>query len=187
MELENITFLEYVNLKDKSLYNYASKFSRKLNTANDLFDIGPFTSLTFGQVKDAQHLFNDGVNWENLFKFVCQLKNTHKKHLAKNKFFELCMFRQYVAEQLNEIYNIELNLFHEVNHTDEAAGIDKLAKFGVMIQIDKLAGGDVLKYDAIKQMPYNLCFTKLLLDKETDLYNMRKNKINLEKSKPRKG
>ena len=176
MEIENITFLEYTNLKDKSLYDYAAQFSRKLNTAKDLFDIGDFTKLTFGQVKDAQYLFSSGVSFEKMFKFVSQVTKDPYNKIAKQRFFDLCMCRRFVEEQLQEIHKLELNIYHETDARDESAGIDRLAKFGVLIQIDSLAGGDVLKYDLIKELPYNLCFTKLLMQKEIDLFNLNKSR-----------
>ena len=40
------------------------------------------------------------------------------------------------------------------------AGINKLDKFGILNTLDNLAKGDILKYDAIRQMPYNVIFDK---------------------------
>ena len=179
MELENITFIQYLNLKDKSIYDYVSNYSRVLNKPEDIFKIGDFTKLTFGQVKDAQFTFKNGVYWHDLINFVSYIKNISHQKISNNKFFTLCKVRRFIEEQLNEIYKLELNIYHDVSNLDESAGIDSLNKYGVLIQIDKLAGGDILKYDAIKNLPYNLCFTKLMMDKDIELYNIQKNKLSL--------
>lgn len=176
MEIENITFIEYVNLKDKSLYNYASNFSRKLNQPKDLFNVGKFSKLTFGQVKDAQYSFNSGVHFENLIKFTCYLKKIKEIDFCKKRFFDICKYRRFIELELDNIYKAEKELYYESSAKDESAGIDKLSKFGVIIQIDQLANGDVTKYEQVKKQPYALCFNKLLMNKEIELYKFNKHK-----------
>lgn len=180
-ELSNITFKEYIELEDKFKYNYVATYSRVLNTANDLFNIGEFNKLTFGQVKDAQTNFQNGVDFKNMLNFVTELKGIKLKRLAKYKFFELCKFRRFIEEQIDHISRIEANLYYQVSALDESAGIDRLAKFGVGIQIDKLALGQVWMYDTVKALPYDIAFFKLLMDKEVADYDMNKN--NMRKTK----
>ena len=42
------------------------------------------------------------------------------------------------------------------------AGIKKLDVFGDLNSIDALAQGDILKWDAIQELPYEVVFTKLM-------------------------
>ena len=44
------------------------------------------------------------------------------------------------------------------------AGINKLDQFGILNTLDNLAKGDVLKYNAIRQMPYNVIFDKQYME-----------------------
>jgi len=44
------------------------------------------------------------------------------------------------------------------------AGINKLDQFGLMNTLDNLAKGDVLKYDEVRQLPYNVVFDKQYLE-----------------------
>lgn len=44
------------------------------------------------------------------------------------------------------------------------AGINKLDQFGLLNTLDNLAKGDILKYDAIRQMPYNVIFDKQYME-----------------------
>jgi len=43
-----------------------------------------------------------------------------------------------------------------------AAGIADLDVLGITNTIDLLAGGDITKWEAVKQLPYNVCFEKQL-------------------------
>ena len=99
------------------------------------------------------------------------------------KFFDICKARRFIEVQLDRISKLEAQLYCQVTPIDEAAGIDKLAKFGRMIQIDALAGGDPLKYDAVENLPYEIGFAKLLLDKEREEYQVEKNRL-VNKIKP---
>jgi len=44
------------------------------------------------------------------------------------------------------------------------SGINKLDQFGLLNTLDNLAKGDVLKYDAIRQMSYNVIFDKQYME-----------------------
>jgi len=44
------------------------------------------------------------------------------------------------------------------------AGINKLDQFGLMNTLDNLAKGDILKYDLIRELPYNVVFDKQFLE-----------------------
>lgn len=44
------------------------------------------------------------------------------------------------------------------------AGGNNLNKFGLMNTLDNLAKGDILKYDSIRQLPYNVVFDKQYLE-----------------------
>ena len=46
------------------------------------------------------------------------------------------------------------------------AGIDRFQKYGVFNLIDALAGGNVLKWEAIMELPYVDVYKKLLLFKD---------------------
>ena len=52
-----------------------------------------------------------------------------------------------------------------------------------MLQIDRLAGGDPLKYNQVRNLPYGIGFTKLYMDKEVDDFNLRKNKLLTQRNK----
>jgi hypothetical protein len=185
MELENITLKEYFTHPERWLYNYVSKYSKKLNEPLDLFNIGSFDSLSFGAVKDAQHFFENGYNFIKLVEFVESVTNYKYKQLANFAFFDWCRVRRYIELQINAIIQAEAQLSYKYNEQDQNAGIENFIKFGVLIQIDKLAGGDILKYEAIRAQPYKVCFMKLLYDKQTEDFKENQHKQMLINAKIR--
>lgn len=48
----------------------------------------------------------------------------------------------------------------------EAAGVEDLQKYGELITIDNLSGGDILRHHEIEQLPWRKVFTKLCLEKD---------------------
>lgn len=184
-QLENITFKEFTELDDytQNLYNYTARYSRKLNQPLDLFGIGDFTKLTFGQIKDLQYTFEKGIYYQDLFNFVIEVKGIKLDKIVNKTFFHICKFRRFVEMELDKIQQLESNLNFEASTIDRNAGIEELNQFGVMLQIDKLAGGDITKYDNIRALPYDICFAKLLMDKKTDEYKANINKIMLSNNK----
>lgn len=44
------------------------------------------------------------------------------------------------------------------------AGINELDQFGIKNTLDNLAGGDILKYDSIRQLPYHEVFDKQYME-----------------------
>jgi hypothetical protein len=161
---------------DPKEYNYASKYSPELNTPKDIFEFGEVTKMPFGTVKDMQYIFEMGVNWIELIKFVSEYKNITISRLSEETFFNWCKFRTYIENALNTIEKLEQSLMYETSGEDEQAGINDLAQYGVMIQIDELAKGDILKYDSIRAMPYDTCFVKLKMDKDIQEYNAQRNR-----------
>lgn len=68
--------------------------------------------------------------------------------------------------QLKDILEAEHNvLSSEPTREQKLAGIDMFNDFGVMNTIKALAGGDVLKYDAITKLEYNVVFTHMVMNK----------------------
>lgn len=173
---KDITFKEYLDLDDKSVYNYAANYSRVFNIEKDIFAFGEFEKLPFITVKDLQYKFGNNINWLEFINFVSEDKQKSIKVLADKTFLQWCNFRAYVEQSLLRIARYEAQLVYEATAEDEEAGIDNLSVFGVLIQIDKLAGGDITKYEIIKQMPYEDCFTKLLMDMRIEEYNAELNR-----------
>lgn len=74
---------------------------------------------------------------------------------------DVLYFVLWVKDELELIAKMENEYLTSDTDPDlMAAGINELSVFGDMNMIDQLAGGDVLKYDMIKALPYNVIFDK---------------------------
>lgn len=60
---------------------------------------------------------------------------------------------------------------------EEKAGAADLEKFGVMLTLSSLSGGDITKIEAVLQMPYSVCNTWLFMEKEKRDYEKRYRKL----------
>ena len=66
------------------------------------------------------------------------------------------------------------------------AGVRDFDELGEINTIDNLAGGDVLKWDAVKELPYYQVFDKLRKQTIENRFNKRYQKIIAEKHKNKK-
>lgn len=176
MKIQNISFKEYVALPDRAEYDYYLKYG--FLDPEDIFKIGKFLDLSFGEVKDIQYDCQNGVSWQNFFKATEDLKGLSFKELGNISVFDLHKARLYFAEELNLINSMESDyLGHAASPEERQAGIEMFSSYGAFIQFDKLAGGDPLKYDAIKKLKYDLCFTKLKLEADRNEFNGKYHEI----------
>lgn len=66
----------------------------------------------------------------------------------------------------------------------EEAGVDRLQGFGFFPVMKKLAGDDPLKYDAILEMPADVIYMTLLVEKVEREIKEEYERIMIEKHKP---
>lgn len=174
-KIDNISFKTYLELSDKSEYDYILRYSNKLKKGLDLFNYGEFIDLSFGFVKDMQETMNTtGLSWQHFIEIISKEKGLTLESIALIPLFDLQQARSYFREQVEFINELETKgLGHMATAQQEAAGIDIFNKYRSFIQLDKLAGGDPTKYKAIEQLDYMTCFTKLKLEADKDTFNER--------------
>jgi hypothetical protein len=167
----NISFQKYYNLKDRTDYNYYLRYAEI--EPKDIFKLGDFMELSFGFIKDMQELYNqDGfITWNEIFKQLSKLTVESDAEISNRSLFELQAFRLYLYRELDTINEIEQkHLGHTPSAEEQQAGLDRFGKFKSFIQFDKLAGGNILNIDKVREIPYSICFTKLYLDSEVADY-----------------
>lgn len=181
MEINNISFVKYHELTDRAEHD---KYI-KLLKAKDILNIGEFVDLSFGFVKDMQEHFNhSGITWSDFLDEMATLLGKSIKELATMSVYEINQQFLYCKEQVIIINNIEkIKLSHNPSADEKAANIERFSVYRGFMQLDKLAGGDMLKIKLVRKLPYSLCLTKLALDADNvrftkDLQNVkdRKNK-----------
>lgn len=112
----------------------------------ELFAKNNFEELFYLMLKDR------GVN---LFKVDVQ-------NIEVNKAMSFILWIIDELKSVNELEKAYLTSNPDVKFLQ--AGGNNLNKFGLMNTLDNLAKGDILKYDSIRQLPYNVVFDKQYLE-----------------------
>lgn len=125
----------------------------------------PFISLPYGLVKiEIPNLIKDNDFQGCIYAVLsAQFPQVDIETAEAN---ELMAFILWIKEQLEFINHLENKYLHTEPKAELlASGIQKLDEFGALTTIDNLAGGDILKYEKIKALPYSEIYQKLKLDK----------------------
>ncbi|OCK42536.1 hypothetical protein BA195_10190 [Tenacibaculum soleae] len=107
---------------------------------------------------------NDG-DLISIISMVQGIKNSEVLHLDVIQVFSLI---NSIKEQIQKINRAELSSLSVDNTNikwESVNGSERIAKFGIYNTIDNLAKGDILKWNAIFELPYSDVFMKLLMDK----------------------
>ena len=178
-EVVDISFQDYISLNNRSQYDYYLRYG-KLKPL-DYFKLGDITEQSYGFVKDMQEYLNySGLTWINYFK---TMEEYGHKINPKDSLFTLQQSRLWLKEQIEFVNKLESDgLGHTPEPDEEVAGIDMFGKYRSFMQLDKLAGGNVTKYDEVRKQPYGTCFTKLKLESDKIEYETRLNKIRTKKN-----
>jgi len=177
IQIQNISYVDYLSHPDKLKYNYYLR-NGEFN-ALDLFNLGDFMEQNFGFVKDIQYYLNNtGLTWDLFFKEMESKTGINIKEIVKHSIFDLQMARVFLKSEIEKINELEnKNLSYKSSQVEIAAGIEEFSNFGAFLQFDKLAGGDITKIESIRNQPYNICFTKLLLEAQRNEFNEKYNKL----------
>jgi hypothetical protein len=182
MKVKDISFKDYLSSEDQETYDYYLNYGKI--EPQDTLEIGPFLDHTFEFVKDMQYYCSVGLDWETFLKSMSEVLEKDIKELSNLSLFELQKNRLYCIEEVKKINKIESeNLGHDITIEEEQADIARFGSYGAFIQFDKLADGNILKFEKIKKLKYDLCFTKLKLEADRDSFMHDYNKIMVKKNK----
>lgn len=91
--------------------------------------------------------------------------NLFLNDIQKIDIVEAMSFILWIVDELKSIRELESNyLSSDPDVKLIQAGIHKLNQFGINNTLDNLAKGDVLKYNEIRNLPYNVVFDKQFLE-----------------------
>lgn len=93
----------------------------------------------------------------------------------------------YLFNTLTKVFQMEAQQFQsEVDPLAVAAGAENFSMFGEYNVLNSLSNGDLTKWDAIKQTPYEYCLTKLLMNKTQSQFDKKYAELQREKHKNKK-
>jgi len=171
MNLDKKTLFEVLQTANNKDYFLLAKYLKGKN----LFDAKELNDQPFGIIKEIQYILQkeDFENYPSIITKVCNIEQPENLD-----FFDYFYQWNWILQELEKIKNREDEfLGYEPTNKEIAAGVENLYKFGSFATIDKLAGGDILKYKEVEKMPYHLVFTKLYLEKTTAEYMAEYSKI----------
>lgn len=141
---------------------YFNVLERTLKRSNVLFDKEyphlMFMPYEFVKIQIPQ-LLEQGLFTE-IIKAYCP--ETTQEQLQQLTIQKLLPFIFNVKDELEEIYKLEQErLTFEPDTALVHAGINELNILGEVCIIDNLAGGDILKWEQVRKLPYHQVFDKL--------------------------
>ena len=159
---------------DSELYQFVKKYGKRTNTLFGI-ELEPLIYFSYGFVKiDLPSLLNEN-NIDEIIKIICDIKNISVKKISDKEKISLTLW---LIDELEAIGSLEQNYLSSQPEPELiASGIDELNVFGELNIIDSLAGGDILKWEQVKQLPYHSIFDKLRKDNIERKINKNYNKI----------
>jgi len=175
-------FNNYLNAIGED-YNFIKKFARPKGGVcgvllEDLTDL-PYVVLK----KEVPDLF-DSSKFDEAFYLILKnyKKNITFRRVKRVKNNEKLLFMLWIKDQYKKIDELESNYL--VTPPDIKllqAGIRDLDVLGDVNTIDILAGGDILKWELVRQLPYSEVFNKLLKNTIEGRINKKLVEINKQK------
>lgn len=139
------------------------------------------TEWEWGKIKEIQLIISSGIT---IYAIAAIIEiATGEKNIMTRKWTDVFPFFNYIRKGLDEIAVMEDHLAYEPTIYEMSAGIEEFNKFGYFVTVDRLAGGDPLKYDEIVKQPYQVIYSKLLLNKTDAEFTERYQKIMMNKYK----
>lgn len=177
MELENITFGQYLALPDpdREQYDFFMMYSTVLNNPTDTMAIGDMTERSFGLVKDMQYDLSQGMTWTAVTEYIIKLTSKSYADIAGMPLDQFCQGWKYIQGEIERITEIEaITLAYTPTDDEVRAGIDRLAPLGMYLQFRSIAKSLGYSIDQVKAMRYDEAFLelttqKLLSEYETEI------------------
>lgn len=174
MLYNNCTFKELQALEVDELNYY---ITTGLFIPPNSWGIPDIIEWNYGKVMELVMMFGTEINLPDVVSICCFATGKKQTLIENKRWHEVFAFYNHIAKEVVRVEEILKTLHVLPTQEEEAAGIDNFAQFGVFATIDRLAGGNVLKYEAIENMPFMVIYTKLKLNKVEAEYQEAYQKI----------
>jgi hypothetical protein len=174
-ELFAYSFDEFICLpgEERELYK---TFGLKAKS-ND-WNKGDILEWEWATIKQLQDLLNrPSLSYDDMTEIILIASGLPVKEVCLKKWFDVFKFYNFITEGIKRVNELEKQLSYEPDAKEAAAGIEDYNQFGWFVTLDRLAGGDMLKYDQVGKQKYCDVFAKLKLNKVDSEYNKRLMKI----------
>jgi len=180
-EFDDCSFKEYLSFEEEKRETY-KMFGLKAKPNG--YGLTTALDWEWGRVKDVQVLINkSSLNYSEMIEILTLAsKKTHDEILSErwDRVFKLYNF---VVKEIEHINELEKQLAYDPEPDEVSAGIDAFNEMGYFVTLNRLAGGDPLKYKAILEIGYADIFATLKLNNidmqfQRNLMRQRERKYN---------
>lgn len=140
---------------------------------------------SYGKAMEFMMMFSGEITINDMAAIASFASGLTEKQVHKKKWYEVFAFYNYLLSEVTKIDSYLRTLYVAPTGDEITAGIENYSEFGVFATIDRLAGGDLLKYAAIEALPFMLVFTKLKLNKVDAEYQTALQNIQYQKMRQR--
>lgn len=162
MELTNYKMKDFLKQGEETFkqYNTALQFLQPTDTNKRLMDM-PLRFVEYVKKTIPSATFVDMID------MIAHLQGVEEKEIREMKVVDFYGLMKSLVKQTVEIVQNEekrLTPKHPNPKWELVNGAGKMSPFGIYLTLDKLSGGDILKWDAILDQPYSRVMTKLFMD-----------------------
>jgi hypothetical protein len=171
MKIDNIKYSEYFTLEDKSEYDFAIKYAE----AKDYYNVGDFTELSFGLIKDLQFDIQNGLQFDKYCDYFTQLTGIDLKDVYVIEFFG---FQKYLISEIERIAEIEnKSLSSEPTDEEYRAGVEVFEKYKSYPQFRAIMTTFGMTLQQVRDMKYSESLMELVYQKDVNDFQKRYTKI----------
>ena len=137
---------------------------------NQLEPIPTKKEVYYLKLKEVEHIktnINSGLD-KDIVDIISLVQDVKKEDILDLDIIQVFGLINSVKEQVLNINKAETNaLSNNIPNVkfEQVEGSKRLQKFGIYNTLNQLSDGNILKWDAILELPYDMVFTKLYLDK----------------------
>jgi len=166
MRINNITFLEYCKLEDKSAFDFVIKFSKEFELAIDHFGVGDITLKKFGTVKELQHKYEKGIEYKDYFELIEDMTGKKENEIMSIRLMEFFQAIRYLNTEIERVNTLETKMLsHEPTDLEIRAGIEKFNVLGNFNQKTFFCDKFNWTLEYVDNMKYTDAFAFLYKDK----------------------
>lgn len=162
-ELNKYTFTEFTALPqdERDLYKaFGLHLKAKNITDKATMD------WEWGRIKQIQDLINQpSLSYDDLAEIIALAAEKDKVDVLQMYWTDVFPFYNFILKEIQAINEKEQQLSYEPDAREQNAGVERYQAFSWFATMNRLSGGDPLKYDAIGRQPYAVIFSTLLLQK----------------------
>ena len=155
-------FAEFLDLPDETREEYEHI---GMLLPSDPWDIPDVLEWEYLTVKEVQSNIHETIDYEQIIWIINEITGIENEKILSKCWIDVFKFLKFVFDSIEKINELEKKLAYEPDSDEINAGIENYNQFGHFATIDRLSGGDPLKYESIGKLQYSIIFAKLVLNK----------------------